>query len=136
MEFELSGNKYIVGKLDARLQFHIIRRLAPVLSELAPALKNKNVGAEALVPLTGAIAKLSDEDADYCLFGLLKAVNRFQGQGLGTGPVATGNTLMYNDIDVPTMLQLAWKSMSFNMSGFFAGLPSDLKEAVQTASVK
>jgi len=136
MEFELSEKRYSVGKLDARTQFHIVRRLAPVLSELAPALKNKGNDLEALVPLTGAIAKLTDEDADYCLFGLLKVVYRFQGQGLGTGPVCTGNSLMYDDIDMSVMLQLAWKSLSYNMSGFFVGLPSALKDEVQKASAK
>jgi len=138
MEFELAGKKYKVGKIDARLQFHIVRRLAPVLSELAPALRAKKDGdgdgIQALVPLAGAIAKLSDEDADYCIFGLLKAVYRDQGQGLGSGPVSTGTSLMYDDITMPIMLQLAWKSLSFNMSGFFDALPSDLKEAAQKAS--
>ena len=138
MEFQLGDHKYTVGKLDARTQFQIVRRLAPVLSELVPALKTKGNAQdfEALVPLAGAIAKLSDEDADYCLFGLLKVVYRDQGNGLGTGPVCTGTSLMYQDIDMQKMLQLAWKSMSFNMSGFFVGLPSASKEDSQKASVK
>jgi len=136
MEFELNGQTYRTGKIDARSQFHIVRRLAPVLGEIAPAAAGGNMGGlDALPPLANAIAKLSDADADYCLFGLLAVVSRKQPQGTGWGPVSTGNTLMYADIDMVGMLQLAWKALEFNMSGFFAALPSDLKEAAQKVSV-
>lgn len=130
MEFELEGRTYRANKIDARTQFHIVRRLAPVLGEIAPALQGKG-GLDALPPLANAVAKLTDSDADYIIFGLLKAVVRKQDHGLGWGPVATGEHLMYDDITMPLMLKLAWQSFSFNMSGFFAALPSDLKEAAQ-----
>lgn len=130
MEFELEGRTYRANKIDARTQFHIVRRLAPVLGEIAPALQGKG-GLDALPPLANAVAKLTDTDADYVIFGLLKSVVRKQDQGLGWGPVATGEQLMYDDITMPLMLKLAWQSFSFNMSGFFAALPSDLKEAAQ-----
>ena len=89
MEFELEGRTYRANKIDARTQFHIVRRLAPVLGEIAPALQGKG-GLDALPPLANAVAKLTDSDADYVIFGLLKAVVRKQDQGLGWGPVATG----------------------------------------------
>jgi hypothetical protein len=131
MELELDGHTYRVGKLDARAQFHIVRRLAPVLGELAPALQGGKGGLDALPPIATAVAKLSDADADYCIFGLLKVVSRKQPNGLGWGPVATENLLMYDDIGMTQMLKLAWEALTFNMSGFFAALPSDLKEAAQ-----
>lgn len=151
MEFELNGVFYLVRKIDARAQFHIVRRLAPVMGELAGALRGKSVvipkdspeykdamakaAMEVVPPIAEAIGKLSDSDADYVIFGLLKAVQRKQPNGLGYGPVCTDTMqLMYDDIDMPTMLKLAWKSLSFNMSGFFAALPSDLKEAALKAS--
>lgn len=147
MEFELEGRTYRVGKIDARAQFHIVRRLAPVLGELAGALqgritapavesddeakkaKTAKAAVEALPPIANAISRLSDSEADYVIFGLLKVVVRKQDQGLGWGPVTTGEQLMYDDINMTTMLKLAWKALSFNMSGFFNALPSDLKEA-------
>ena len=133
MELELDGHTYRVGKLDARAQFHIVRRLAPVLGELAPALQGGKGGLDALPPIATAVAKLSDADADYCIFGLLKVVSRKQPNGLGWGPVSTENLLMYDDIVMTQMLKLAWEALTFNMSGFFAALPSDLKEAAQKA---
>lgn len=135
MEFQLNEKTYRVGKIDARKQFHIVRRLAPVLGELVPAVRSGG-SADSVAAIASAVSKLSDADADYCIFGLLGAVVRKQDNGLGWGPVSTGESLMYDDITMPIMLQLAWKAMSFNMSGFFAALPSDLKEAAQRASAQ
>lgn len=136
MEFELEGRTYRASTIDARKQFHIVRRLAPVLGELAPALQGtvKGDGLAAIPPLANAIANLSDDDADYVLFGLLAVVSRKQDQGLGWGPVCAGTAIMYEDINMVTMLKLAWQAFQFNMSGFFAALPSDLKEAAQKVS--
>lgn len=136
MEFEIEGRTYKVNKIDARSQFHIVRRLAPVLGQVAPAVQGGKGGTDALPALANAIASLSDADADYVLFGLLKALSRKQDQGLGWGPVVTGTSIMYDDITMPTMLKLAWEALSFNMSGFFAALPSDLKEAAQKVSAQ
>lgn len=133
MDFEQNGHEYRVGKLNAREQFHIVRRLAPVFGELVPALQGGSQ-FDAIPAMTRAIAGLSDEDADYCLFGLLKVVTRKQGQGMGYAPVSTGNAIMYDDVDMVGMLQLAWQSLQHNMAGFFTALPSDLKEAIQKAS--
>lgn len=155
MEFQIDGVTYRVGKIDARSQFHIVRRLAPILGQLAPAFQGKASLQATTAPAEGeekkekareaildvlphiadAIASLSDADADYVIFGLLKVITRKQDQGLGWGPVATdGYQLMYMDISMPTMLKLAAKSLQFNMSGFFSALPSDLKEAVLKAN--
>lgn len=136
MEVEIEGQTYRIGKLDARAQFHIVRRLAPVLGELAPAIQGGNKGVEVLPPLAAAVAKLSDDDADYCIFGLLKVVSRKQPNGLGWGPVCTGNLLMYDDISMPVMLKLAWNSLSQNMQSFFVALPSDLKEVAQKLNAR
>lgn len=135
MDFELNGHTYRAGTIDARTQFHIVRRLAPVFGELVPALRGgKADGLDALPAIAGALAKLSDAEADYCLFGLLKPLARKQPNGLGWGPVCTGETVLYDDITMPALMQLAWQSFSFNLSGFFAALPSDLTAAAQTVS--
>lgn len=126
MEIEIESHTYRIHKIDARSQFHIVRRLAPVLGQIVPAVQAGAGGMDALPPLANAIAGLSDDDADYVLFGLLKAMSRKQDSGLGWGPVSTGNAIMYDDISMSTMLKLAWEVMSYNMAGFFQGMPSDL----------
>lgn len=135
MEFELNGFTYKVGRIDARQQFHIVRRLAPVIGKIIPSVQGGTGGHEqAFTSMAEAIAGLSDSDADYCIFGLLKAISRKQDKGLGWGAICVGESLQYNDITMPDMLQLAWKSLSFNLSSFFAALPSDLQERFQKAN--
>jgi len=132
MEHTIGEHTYRVGRIDALKQFHIVRRLGPIFGELAPALRGATGNAEAdvltAVPaVMGAFAKLSDDDMNYCLFGLLAVVERKQPTGLGWGPVSTGHVLAYSDIAMTQMLQLAWVCLQQNLSGFFAALPSDLR---------
>jgi len=136
MEKVINEHTYQIGKINARDQFHIIRRLAPVLGGIAPALQGGKGGIEALPEIANAIAKLSDADADYVIFGLLKVVSRKQSNGLGWGPVSTGELLMYDDIDMAQMIKLAWEVLSYNMSGFFAALPSGSPEVTPKAKDK
>ena len=124
LEFQVAGQDYRAGKIDARAQFHIVRRLAPVLSEAAPAAQNG--GLEALPALAKALAAMTDENADYVLFGLLRAVERKEPQGMGWSAVASGNALMYQDIGMPEMMQLAWHALKHNLGDFFRALPSGL----------
>lgn len=134
MEYTIHEQTYRVGTINARTQFHIVRRLAPLFGELAPVLHKGADQLAALPALTAGFAKLSDEDMDYCLFGLLAVVSRKQPHGLGWGPVCTGTVLAYDDITMSVMLQLAWVSLRENLSGFFAELPSDWQSAVRRPS--
>jgi hypothetical protein len=136
MDIELGGHTYRAGTIDARTQFHIVRRLGPVLSELVPAVKanESGDGLSALPALAGALAKISDVDADYVLFGLLKVVSRRLDSAGGWGPVCAGTTLMYDDITMPLMLQLAWQSFQQNCGSFFTSLPSASTAAVPVVS--
>jgi hypothetical protein len=136
MDYNLNGIEYKIIKLDARSQFHIIRRLAPVLAGLAPSSSEETTEMDTLQSLMSAISGLSDDDSDYCVFGLLKAVSRKESNGLGYSPIVKNNSLMYQDIDMKGMLTLAWQVFSFNMSDFLAELPSDLKEVAQSAKAQ
>lgn len=126
MEFEVNGTEYRAGKIDARKQFHIVRRLAPVMGGMVGVND-----AEALEPLAKAIASLSDDDADYVLFGLLDCVSRKQANGLGWAKVSKGNALMFEDIDMAAMLKLAYNAMQANMQDFFAAIRSALNGQAQ-----
>ena len=129
MEIEIDGHTYKIGTIKAEDQYRIARRLAPVIGKIAPVA---HLGGAAVLPIMAEfIGEMSDENADYVLFGALKHVSRKQEKGLGWGQVSTGNTLMYADINMLTMLKLAWEALSFNMSGFFSALPSVLKDELQ-----
>lgn len=138
-EFEIGGRKFKLLKIDAFKQFHIIRRLGPVLSDLLPAMKGVNPKvletmseeekldriAKFVTPIMTGLSKLSDEDSDLVLFGLLHAVEVQQVAG-NWARVASGSTppmLMIQDMDLPVLLQLAGRAFIFNLSGFFTALP-------------
>ena len=139
MDYTVGGHTYKVGKLDVFEQFHIARKLGPILGDVAVALESGEGGDRVLQAIPAVVtgfAKPSNDDMDFCLLGLLRAVERQQPNGLGWGPVVIPNTrkLAYDDIELPQMLQLAWHSLSQNMHGFFAGLPADFRAVLQKPS--
>ncbi len=134
MEFELNGFEYRVQKLNARAQFHIMRRLSPMLAELASAVNTVENSEDALTPLASALARMSDADADYCLFGLLQAVKRKQNGALAK--VAVENALMFDDLDMAAMLRLAFKAFQFNFADFFQSVPQTLRPWDSTQSAQ
>ena len=152
MSNEVKGSEYDFKKIDALSQFHIVRRAAPVVSELLGALtsldlKGKKADeisfddidfesvAKNLGPVSEALAKLPDEDVNYILFNLLKGVSRKQVGG-GFAPVmapGSKDVVMFEDIktDLVLMLTLAGKSAAANLGGFINALPSGLKEGAR-----
>ena len=144
MEFELTGHQYRVKSMDARAQFHILRKMTPALGGLKSlagkgindALKEKSAESEeekaereakvfdALAGFGAELAKLSEDDADFVLFGLLGAVSRKEEKGLGWAQVCTGKRMMYEDIGLADMLHLAGRSAMHNFKDFFQSLLS------------
>jgi hypothetical protein len=133
--FSIGGRDFQLGKLDPFKQFHIVRRVGPLLADLVPVMKDlKKSGeggsedeklemiAKIAGPIMSGLSKLSDEDANLVLFGLLSSIEMKQTTG-NWAKVATPAMLMVQDIDLPVLLQLAGRSFVYNLSGFFAGLP-------------
>lgn len=118
-DIEVGGHQYRIGRLPAKNQFHIVRRLAPALSSLADMAGDEN---RALGALAQAVGGMTDADADYVLFGLLRVVSRKQPGG-GWAPVAAGDVLAYDDISMPDMIRLAVAVFQGNFGDFFAALP-------------
>jgi len=150
--------EYKFNKIDALSQFHIVRRLAPVVGELFAAIANSgitgagkkaedfkfddidfNAVSKNIAPVMLALSKLPDEDMNYCLFGLLKGVQRKQ-LGGGYANIMAPNSkdlIMFEDIkeNLQLMLTLAGKSIAVNLGGFMQALPSALKEGALKSNV-
>ena len=115
---EVGGNSYRIGRLDARKQFHVARRLAPIL----PALGGMKTGKDmmmSIAPVAEALSKMSEEDTDYVLDTCLAVCQRIQGNGQGAPLMARGGGLMFQDIDMPQMIQLTIQVLRENLAGFF-----------------
>lgn len=139
-DFEIGTRKFKLGKLDAFKQFHIVRRMGPILSNLLPVIKSAQKGkkkdfeslseaekfdqiAQFAGPLMNGLAGLSDADADLVLFGLLSSVEMQQVQG-NWAKVSTPSMLMIQDLELPVLLNIAGRAFMFNLSSFFAALPN------------
>lgn len=136
-DFSIGGRQFKLSKMDTIKQFHIVRRVGPILSDLMPAFKDAKAlqDAESLsldekldaiakvaTPFMEGLAKLSDQDSEFVLFGLLNAVE--VQQPVGWARVANGTMLMAQDLELPTLLQLAGRAFMFNLSGFISALPA------------
>ncbi len=139
MDFEIAGQQYRSGKMDAFRQFHVSRRLAPVLSGLAASAAAGAGGdsdhefAAFLQPLVNGIASMSDADCDYVLHACLGVVKRQQGNAWAPIFITQGNSLMFDDIDLAVMLQIASRVIQDNFGNFIQGAVSKVQEAPQTA---
>lgn len=125
MEFEINGNTYRSGKLDAFVQFHVARRLAPVQAALfkagaaAQGQPEQVAGGTAMAGLAEAIAGMPDADCDFVLMKCLGAVQRKQDSGWSNITAAGGKSLTFSDIDMLTMLQITQRVIEENLGGFF-----------------
>lgn len=132
-EFEIKGQSYNSGKLDAFKQMHITRRLLPMIGRVGPGLMSADGGSESmtmasLAPVADALAHMSDEDCDYVVQTCLAVVKRRQGEGAASVWSIiwnkSANRLMFDDIDMAIMLQITTVVIKENLTGFFSELPS------------
>jgi hypothetical protein len=139
-ELEINGVSYRTGRLTPMLQFHVMRRLAPLLSGIGEAIKvaessqkidetARATVVDALLktaaPIVDAIGSMDDQQAEYVINTCLSVVER-KDHGAWAHvqtPTATGPILMFPDIDLPVMLQLCYLVVQENLSGFFSVSP-------------
>lgn len=149
-EFRVGEHLYRTRqKLNARQQFHVARRMAPLIGQfvaLGPML-NAALSAETMdqatiealiLSLSGALSRMEDAECDYVLDHCLGVVQRSSGNG--GGPVwsdiwnARANALQFQDIELPAMLQITAEVLQENLSSFFAtGLPAAIARNTEQA---
>lgn len=139
VEFTHNGHTYRAGRLNAKQQLHVLRRLAPLFSGLMESgalarAKGVKKPEDIMAGLTGddvsgifkalgdAVATLPDADVDYVLDTCLAGVERQQAGG-GWAKVMSAGQLMFQDLDMAGMLQITWQVIQHNLTGFFGMLP-------------
>jgi hypothetical protein len=142
-EVQLSNNVYRVGRADAMTQFHVARRLAPVLAALgvslmdllkqAPPAPADGDGAPSLAdvdmlavmrPVMDIVSKMTDEDVEYVIKAALSVVQRQQGDRWAA--VQHKGQLVFADIPMTDMIRLAVEFVRENLGGFFSRPPGAL----------
>lgn len=133
---EHGGNVYRIGELTPMQQFHVFRRLAPLIGSVQAEI-SEAVSAPSTLPadasesdqknefsarVMGVIAKvlgtMADAEVEYIVNTCLGVVSRQQNDRFA--PVMNSGRLMFSDVDMPTMLRLTTTTVQENLGGFFA----------------
>lgn len=148
----INAHSYDIGKLNAKQQFHVLRKLAPLITHvpallpLAHQFKTKGDAAsenavlensallQAIGPVASAFAELPEKDADYVIHTCLGVVRRQAQGGTGyCGLVTTGGDLMFEGMPMLEMLTLVVHVLRESLGDFFSALPKPSREAAETS---
>ena len=131
MEFEIKGVKYRTAKLDVFQQLKVSRKLLPVLTGLVSefstlkaqaAAGNSGAVLESVLPkITDTLAALPDEDVNAVIHPCLGVVMRQHEKGWVK--IFDQGALMFDDIDLFTMLQLVARVVADSLGNFLKELP-------------
>lgn len=149
-EFDLGADTYRIGKLNAFQQFHLSRKVAPIIPTLIPVFLKLKGSAKELAaavaagtgsdaagkPLSGdleglaalmqpfadGIAGMPDETAEFILSTCLGAVQRKQGTSWFQVWNASQNVCMFDDLDLGVMLKLSVRVITESLGPFLSGM--------------
>jgi len=113
---ELNGETYKFGKMPVKVQFHVARRLAPLLAGMSGGSAAGFMGI--LGSMAEALSRMTDEDTDYVLDKCMTVCHRKQGERWAPMTNSAGH-LMFQDIDLQTMMRLAVGAIQYNLGAFF-----------------
>lgn len=132
MEFEIKGVQYRTAKLSVFDQLKVSRKLLPVLAGVLADFQGIKAAAEggdvykametALPKIADSLAGMSDEDTNAIIFPCLSVVSRQNGKGWS--PVMAQGTLMFDDIDLMSMLQMVGRVVGDSLGNFLPALPA------------
>ncbi len=136
-KIEIAGQQYAVEKLPALAQFHVTRRLAPILATMGISIQALSQGSKMAIddflpimgPVSEVIAHMSDEEVNYIIFTCLAVVSRQSGDKFARITAPNTETLMFQDIDMGTMLRLTVEVVKDSLGNFMQGLNDNLPSA-------
>lgn len=124
-DFNVGDFSYRSGKLSAFVQFHVARKLGPILAKLGPRLgptEKATTMMDLLEPAVDALAEMPEADCDYVLHRCLAVVQRQVGTAWQNVWNDGAKRMMFEDIDLSSMIQIAMQVLGDNL-GNFIGAP-------------
>ena len=140
----IGEHEYSIGRSNALDQFHVSRKIAPIIPTLMPiitevakgdlakviesldvdeAKENQNNDlsglqplAQALEPFMEAFAKMPEDDVNYIIHKCLAVTKR------GSAVVCRGQSIMFDDLDMGQILPLVIAVIRVSMANFIQGL--------------
>lgn len=116
-DFELNGVTYRLAKLDPMTQFHVSRRVMPLMAALGG-------DGDKMALVLEALGHLSDSDSEYVIGKCLADCRRKNGDTWAK--IYVSGNLMFEDIGMKGMVQLTFATLRENLADFFTGLRSNL----------
>lgn len=125
-DVKIGDNSYRVAKLPAIKQLNLARKLTPVVAGMGSMIgafdaENLEQIANSLKdfkPFADALAAMPDEQFEGLMLLCLTAVSRQSGS-VFTPLLASNGAMMFDDVDLPTLLQLIWVVIQENVLGYF-----------------
>lgn len=139
---KLKDFEYRIDRIPARTQFHVWRRVAPLLLTLERIPQILEFARQKEMPeddrlslviaggfpgLAEALAKMTDEDVNYVIDASLSVVSRLQEGGKYAPVLAPNGHIMFDDLGMAEMTQLTIASITGSMGNFFDLLSAALK---------
>jgi hypothetical protein len=136
-EISIGDIKYLCSRMPTRVQFHVARRMLPVLKGLQPLLAtmgrtlvSDGSGNGTMVPdvasitifeglaaLSDTLGMMADSDADYVLDHALDAVN-WQQAGRWMPLRINGRMMVAQADDLAVQLRLTWEVLGESLGNF------------------
>ncbi|MDV7233108.1 hypothetical protein R4487_08660 [Acinetobacter baumannii] len=141
---QIGNYDYEIGRLNAIDQFHVSRKIAPIIPTIMPILTELAKGelqktieklesaeendvsglaeanleslGSALQPLMDAFAKMPEDDVDYVIKKCLTAVSR------NGAKVVVRDAIMFDDLGMEHILPLTIAVIRTNLGNFIQGL--------------
>lgn len=138
IEFDLDGHEYRCDKLTAMQQFHVSRKIAPLIpaaigpflaiSAMHGADKHLEKLISELQPLADGLSALPDADAEFVLNTCLGVVRRKQGETWAPVWNSTHKVTMFEDIDLGVLIRLAMRVIIESLGPFIKGAVTSLQQ--------
>jgi hypothetical protein len=125
-EFPVGGHTYHVDPLSSFDQFDIARRVAPIITVLVMQKDREKLKAgfaRAFVSLSSGITR---DDGQAILTLCLGKVQRKD--HVGFAPILAAGKMMYEDIDMPRMLELVWHVLDVSKIIDFFDVPASVSQ--------
>ena len=143
IEFEIEGKQFRFDKLTAMQQFHVSRKIAPLIPPLLPVFdqirkdeaKKLSVVDDfaaigpLLQPFADGLASMSDEASEYVFSTCLGAIKYRHGENWIQMWSVTGKVAMVVELnDASLLLRLVVRVISESLAPFLAGFLTSASE--------
>ncbi len=126
MDFKVGEYNYRSGRLTAFQQFHVARKLGPILAKLGPSSGREGLSMiDLLEPAVDALAEMPEADCDYVLRRCLSVVQRQVGTAWQSVWNDSAKRLMFEDIDLAAMIQISMQVLGDNLGNFISAPASN-----------